>query len=100
MTSDNLEFGIIPLRSVSKRFLNLANGNETNDKIQLIATGNISPMVKFDKNNFILYKNDNTTVTILLDSSLASKPGNYTGEVSVISKRSRFSFLNGNMEGS
>jgi hypothetical protein len=99
VTSDNLEFGIIPLGSVSKRFLNLANGNETNNKILLIATGNISPMVKFDKNNFVLHKNENATITVLLDSSLASNPGDYTGEVSIISKRPKFSFLS-NMEGS
>jgi hypothetical protein len=94
VTGDNLEFGVIPLKSVSKRFFNLSNNdNVKNYKIQLIVTGNISPMVNFDKNNFILHKDDNTTVTIILDSSLASKSGNYTGEISVISKRPKFSFM-------
>ncbi len=98
ITSNNLEFGMIPLGSVSKRFLNLSNNDEENYKILLITTGNISPMIKFDKNNFILHKNDITSVTVSLDSSLTLKSGNYTGEISVISKKPKISFLNSFME--
>ncbi len=94
MTADNLEFGIVPTGSISKRFINVANDDEIDYKILLIVTGNISPMVKFDKNDFVLQKGENAKVTISLDSSLASEYGNYTGKVSVISKIPRFSFLN------
>jgi len=100
ITADNLEFGIIPLSAVSKRFINLTNDDEINYIILLKSTGNISPMVKFDNNNFILHKGENTTITVLLDSSFASNPGNYTGEVSIISKRPRFSFLSDNEDSS
>lgn len=98
ITADNLEFGIISPGSVSKRFLNLENDDEIDYKILLVVTGNISPMVKFDKNDFILHEDESTEVTVSLDASLALKLGNYTGEVSVVSKRPRFLFLNSLME--
>jgi len=98
MTADNLEFGVIPLGSISKRFLNLANDDEIDYKILFIVNGNISPMIKFDKNDFILQKGKDTTITVSLDSSLALNSGNYTGEVSVVSKRPRLLFLNNLME--
>jgi len=94
VTADNLEFGLIPLGAVSKRFLNLANDDEINYKILLIVSGNISPMVEFNENDFVLQKGENATITVFLDSSLALNPGNYTGEVSLLSKRPRLLFLN------
>jgi hypothetical protein len=101
ITGDNLEFGVIPLKAVSKRFFNLSNNDNVKDyKILLTVKGNISSMVNFDKNNFILRKEESATITVFLDSSLALKPGNYTGEISVISKRPKFSFLNNFIEGS
>lgn len=100
MTADNLEFGIIPLGSISKRFLDLTNTDEKDYGILLMVTGNISPMVKFDKNDFVLHKNENVKITVSLNSSLAPNLGNYTGEISIISKRPKFSFLNSLMEDS
>jgi len=93
ITGDNLEFGVIPLGSISKRFIDLANDDEMDYKILFIITGNISPMVKFDKNNFILHEGENTRIIVSLDSSFAQNPGNYTGEVTVISKKPRLFFL-------
>ena len=100
ITADNLEFGVMPPGSVSKRFLNLANDDEIDYKILLIVKGNISSMVKFDKNDFILHKGEYAKVTVSLDSSIALTTGNYTGEVSVVSKRPRLLFLSNLMEGS
>ncbi len=93
VTSDNLEFGVLSHDTVSKRFLNLANDDEMDYKILLITTGNISPMVKFDRNDFILHEGETVKITVSLDPSLASNLGNYTGEISVISKKPKFSFL-------
>lgn len=90
----------MPPGSVSYRFLNLVNKDEMDYKILLITEGNISPMVKFDKNDFILHRGENVKITVSLDSSLAPNPGNYTGEVSVISKRPKLLFLNNLMESS
>ena len=98
VTVDNLEFGEIPVNSVIRRFLNLDNKDEIDYKVLLIVSGNISPMISFDKNDFILPKENNMTVTVILDSSIAPKPGNYTGEVSVLSKKPRFLFLSSFME--
>lgn len=98
MTADNLEFGVMPQGSVSSRFLNMTNDDEMDYKILFIVTGNITPMVKFNKNDFVLHKDENTTITVFLDSSFASNPGNYTGEISIVSKKPRFSFLNNLMD--
>jgi hypothetical protein len=50
-------------------------------------------MISFDKNYIKLYPGEELKITASLNSSL-SKPGNYTGEIDIISKKVRFSFLN------
>jgi len=99
ITTDNLEFGVMPRESVSKRFLNLTNNDDTDYKIILISKGNITPFVNFEKNDFILHKDETVKITVFLNSSPVVNLGNYTGEIYVISKRPRFLFLNNFMEG-
>jgi hypothetical protein len=84
---------VVPIGSKSIKFLDLANHDEKDYKILINVEGNISPMVTFDKNDFILHKGNNAKIKVSLDSSLTSNPGNYTGEISIISKRPKFSFF-------
>lgn len=90
----NLNFGVMPVGILSKRFINLANGKEEIYKVEIHVYGNISPMVSFDKNNFILKKGDEMKVTALLNSTLSKETGKYIGEVDIISKRSKIPFFN------
>jgi hypothetical protein len=89
----NLNFGVVPIGVDSRRFINLANYKEKNYKVEMHAYGNISHMISFDKNNIILHKGDELKITALLNSTLSTGTGNFTGEIDIISKGAKFSFL-------
>jgi hypothetical protein len=88
----NLNFGILPFGVKGKRFVNVANYDEPIYKTKLVCYGNICPMIKFDKNDLILHKGEEAQITVSLDTSL-SPPGDYVGEIEVLSERPKFSFL-------
>lgn len=96
MTNDpwNLNFGVIPVGIESQRFVNIANKNEEIYKVEIHVYGNISPMVSFDKNNFILRKGDEVKVTVLLNSTLSKETGKFMGEIDIVSIRVRIPFFN------
>lgn len=80
--SDALKFGKVPLGASSTRFLNIYSINESIVKIE--ASGNISQFLSVDKNNFIIPKNSNDTITFNLDVPYDVAIGNYTGIIKVI----------------
>jgi len=89
----NLDFGIIPEgKNFGTRFINLANLKEKDAKISFKVYGNISPFVKFNKNNFILHPNENLTVEVSFHAE-GAKIGNYSGEIDVIVQRPKYDFL-------
>lgn len=91
--TDNLNFGIIPGNgSYVKRYLNLTNKKEKDAKIIFNVYGNISSLVKFEKNNFILHANETSLIGIYLHTKSA-KYGYYSGEIDVIVQRPKFEFL-------
>ena len=87
-----LDFGSFPPGIGSKKIINLENPTNKTYRIKLRAKGNISGMIKFDKNNFLLEKGEKTKVSVLLNSSL-SRVGNYSGEVDVIYKWIPYPYL-------
>jgi hypothetical protein len=89
----NLNFGVLPVGIGGRRFINLANYGKDVIEVRIVVHGNISRMISFDKNYIKLYPGEELKITASLNSSL-SKPGNYTGEIDIISKKVRFSFLN------
>jgi hypothetical protein len=89
----NLNFGFVPIGVESRRFINLANYKEEKYKVEIQAYGNISPIISFDKNNFVLNKGDELKITVLLNSTLSTKTGNFTGEIDIVSKGAKFQFL-------
>jgi hypothetical protein len=89
----NLDFGIIPEgKNFGTRFINLANLKEKDAKINFKVYGNISPFVKFSKNNFILHPNENLTVEVSFHAE-GAKIGNYFGEIDVVVQRPKYDFL-------
>jgi len=90
----NLNFGVIPVGIESRRFINLANKNEEIFRVEIYLYGNISPMVSFDRNNFILRKGDEVKVTALLNSTLSGGTGKFMGEIDIVSRRARIPFFN------
>jgi hypothetical protein len=74
------------------RFINLANFKEKDAKISFKVYGNISPFVKFNKNDFILHPNENLTVEVSFHAE-GVKIGNYSGEIDVVVQRPKYDFL-------
>ena len=89
----NLNFGIFQPGINGKRFLNLANFKEQPYHVRLVSYGNISRMISFSENDFILYKGDEKKITVFLNSSLSIGPGNYTGEIDIISESTKIPYL-------
>ena len=63
-----------------------------NIKIILKAYGNISPLVVFSKNNFVLEPKEKVSIDVFLHSK-DFEPGNYSGEIDVVSQKPIYNFL-------
>ena len=86
----NLNFGIIPLGgSWGQRSFILRNKGKVESRVDLTTFGNISDMVSFEENNFLL-TDENKTVNVFLNTTSDTIPGNYTGEIDVIIKIKKF----------
>jgi len=89
----NLNFGIIPAgKNFATRFIDLANLREKDAKVSFKVYGNISPLVNFTKNDFILKPNESATIEVKFYAESA-KIGNYSGEIDVIVQRPKYEFL-------
>lgn len=87
----NINFGITPGNgSFVTRNIELAN-KDKDSKIILKAYGNISPLVAFSKNNFILKPYERVSVDITLFSN-STKVGKYSGEIDVIAEKAIYNF--------
>lgn len=88
----DLNFGIVPAGSAGRRFVDLSNLQDSDVKVKFEVYGNISPMVSFSRNNFILKKGENSTVDIVVRTTRATLSGNYTGEIDTILKKPKYDF--------
>ena len=82
--SDVLDFSRLEAGGSVKKYINLSTTDGIVSRILVVSKGSISPLVAFDKNDFML----NGDASIGVTASAGSFPGNYTGEVDVIIKRS------------
>jgi hypothetical protein len=74
-------FGIIAAGGYSKRHINTSNDRDIRAKIRLESSGNISQLLHFESNNFILYPGESKPVKVRFEADEAATPGNYSGEV-------------------
>ena len=89
----NIKFGVIPGNgSYVKRYINIKNTNGNYSKIKLKVYGNITPLVNFSKNDFVLNENESVAVEVNLYTESAEF-GNYSGEIDVIIKAPKYDFL-------
>ena len=89
----NINFGIIPGNgSYATRTIRVSNKEDSDTEIILRTYGNISPLVVFNSNNFILKPGENSSIDISLYTK-DSDPGNYSGEIDVLSKKPIYNFL-------
>lgn len=90
---EDLEFGVIPQgeNNFAKRFIDLANLNEEEAKVEIVARGDIAPHVRFSSNEIVLGPNQEVKVDVIFHTVDASER-EYTGEIDVIIKRPKFDF--------
>jgi len=87
----NLNFGYIPGNGSSvKRYIGILNEDKKYSTVKLKAYGNISSLINFSKNDFVL--NESAAVEVILNTTFA-EIGNYTGEIDIIIKVPKYDFL-------
>ena len=86
--TNELDFGRVETGSSVKKWLNLTITDEKTSRITLKSKGDISPLLIFGKNDFLLSGKDSISVTMN-----AGSPGKYTGEVAVVVQRSSYDIL-------
>ncbi len=89
----NLNFGIIPLGGYGTRNVKIFNSENYSVRVKLYAYGSINPLIKFEKNDLVLKPNETLTINIFLNTTNSTKPGNYTGEIDIVIKKPKYSFL-------
>jgi len=89
----NVNFGVFQPGINGKRFLNVANYKEQEYHVKVICHGNISPMISFSEDDFILYKGEEKKITVFLNTSLSTESGNYTGEIDIISENTKIPLI-------
>ncbi len=91
LDSASLNFGVVPVGgNIGKRFLTLTNLQESEAKMVFVAYGNISDMVGFNDNKFYLMPGVVKEVEIMLETKDDTQVGDYSGEINLVVKRSRY----------
>ncbi len=90
----NLNFGIIPTGgSYGRRQVMVSNFENSQVRVYFKVYGNISPLVGFSKDNFVLLPGQTETITVFLNTTKDTPLGNYSGQIDVIVKKPNFSFI-------
>jgi len=95
----NINFGILSSGMIGERYINLANYKEEPFHVRLVSHGNISSMISFSSNDMVLRKGDEVKLTVFLNTSISTSPGNYTGEIDIITEKSKIPFLGNVLRG-
>lgn len=86
-----IDFGSIEEGMGGRRYINIVNDKDYVYKTRLTSFGNISKMIKFGNNNFLVESNKSLNVSVSLN---ALSPGNYTGEIDIVLKRFKYPIFN------
>jgi hypothetical protein len=88
----NINFGAIPGNGTFvQRNIVLSNPKSKDFRVILKAYGNVSGMISFSKNDFVLKPNEKASIDISLNSS-NMELGNYSGEIDVIVQKAIYNF--------
>jgi hypothetical protein len=83
-----LDFGQIYVGMGSRKYINVTVDEQY--KVMLKSSGNISSMLRFEKNNFIVEKG-NVAIPVYVEPK---NPGFYDGELKIVFKKVKYNFLN------
>ena len=95
--TDALDFGKMPGNgSFSKKFILVNNTN--NDAVLVSAKiyGNITPLISFDRNDFVLHINESAEIGAYFKTKTDNQSfgaGNYSGELDIVIKRPQYEVL-------
>lgn len=82
-------FGQIPPGSTANRYIDVGNTKDIPVKITLETAGKIAPYITFDQNHFTLNAQETRQVKITVAPTELTKPGEYTGEITITSIESK-----------
>ncbi len=89
--TNRLNFGVVVGGdSTVKRQINLTTKDGKNSRIHVKSTGQISPLLSFDKTDFVFNNKANIFVTL---NSRNFAAGNYTGEIDIVIQKSNNDIL-------
>ena len=88
----NLNFGTIQAGNSARRYIELTNSKDESVKINFNVYGNITPLITFNKNNFVINENETSKITVSLTTANTTFPGNYSGEIDVVTKIPKYNF--------
>jgi len=84
---DSLRFGAVTPGGTSKRNITISNTRTYGLRTNIMATGNLSPMVKFSDNYFWLEPNESRTVSLMAFVPSDAAQGTYNGTIKFYFKR-------------
>jgi hypothetical protein len=94
-STDKINFGLaIAGGSTNRKFINVTNDADRIARISLNSRGNISSMISFSENEFILLPGEKREIAITLTAT-NNTIGNYGGDIEISLKKARFLMLNG-----
>ena len=77
-------FGNIYQSSSSKKTIQLNNTKTNAYKIRFFAFGNISELIQFEKNDFLIKPGEGIGASVDVMTNMGTGVGNYTGEIDVV----------------
>jgi len=80
-TTEELDFGDLPKGDNLMRFVTIENSGEMDIYVKIVKTGNISDLIKINKNNFVLSPGDSTKIGFLLEMPISANKEKYKGKV-------------------
>jgi len=86
-----IDFGRIYEGMSGKRYINIFNNKDFIYKATLSSRGNISSMIEFEKNNFLIKERETLNISV---TAKPINPGSYTGEIDVVLKRMKYPIFN------
>lgn len=87
---NELNFGLVVQNMSVRKFLGIKN-KDVDVKICVLAYGNISEFIQTRENNIIVRHNESRELML---EFRGKRIGNYSGEIDVITKKPKYSFLN------
>jgi hypothetical protein len=91
---DDLRFGELSVGSNSKRFIDISGDGDSDSKVILTSSGDISPYVRFSPNSFILKRNANAKITAEFSTEEGMETKLYEGTISLIKITPKYFFAN------